>query len=42
MIWTNLKKKLAKKRAFTKSFCYDWYDCLINYYLESIKKPWTG
>ena len=32
------KKKLAKKRAFTKSFCYDWYDRLINFYLESIKK----
>ena len=43
MTWINLKKKrLAKKRTFTKSTLYDWYDLLIKYIPEPIKKPWAG
>ena len=39
MIWINLKKKLTKKRTFTKRTWYDWYDWLINYIPEPINKP---
>ena len=35
-------KELVKKRTFTKNTCYDWYDWLINYIAEPIKKPWAG
>ena len=31
------KKKLKKKRTFTKTIWYDWYDLLINYIPEPIK-----
>ena len=33
------EKELTKKRKFTKKTWYDWYDCLINYIPEPIKKP---
>ena len=33
------KKELAKKRTFTKNTWHDWYNWLINYILEPIKKP---
>ena len=43
MIWINLKKKeLTKKRTFTKNTSHDWYDWLINYIPEPIKKTWVG
>ena len=42
MIWINLKTKLTKKRTFTKKPRYDWYDWLINYIPEHIKKLWAG
>ena len=32
------KKERTKKRTCTKNTWYDWYDCLINYIPESIKK----
>ena len=35
------KKRTTNKRTFTKNCCYDWYDWLINYTPESIKKPWV-
>ena len=35
-------KKELTKRTSTKSTCYDWYDWLINYIPESIKKPWVS
>ena len=38
MIWINLKKELTKKRTFTKNTWCDWYDWLINYNLETIRK----
>ena len=37
-----LKKELTRKRTFTKNVWYDWYDRLINYISESIKRPWAG
>ena len=43
MIWINLKKKeLKTKRTLRKNTSYDWYDWLINYISESIKKAWAG
>ena len=33
------KKELTKKRAFAKKTWYDWYDWLINYIPEPMKKP---
>ena len=36
------KKELTKKRTFPKNTWYDWYDWLINYIPEPIKKPWVG
>ena len=35
------KKELTKKRTFTKKTWYNWYDWLINYISEPIKKPWV-
>ena len=32
------KEELTKKRTFAKIMWYDWYDWLINYLLEPIKK----
>ena len=32
------KKELTKKGTFTKSTWYNWYDWLINYIPEPIKK----
>ena len=34
-----VKKELTKKRTFTKSTLYDWYDWLINYIPETIINP---
>ena len=34
-----VKKELTKKRTFTKSTLYDWYDWLINYIPETITNP---
>ena len=40
MIWINLKKKeLTKTRIFRKNTWNDWYDWLIDYIPEPIKKP---
>ena len=36
------KKELTKKRTFPRNTWYDWYDWLINYIPEPIKKPWAG
>ena len=35
------KKELTKKRIFPKNTWYGWYDLLINYIPEPIKKPWA-
>ena len=45
MIWIDLKKrtnKLTTKRTFTKNTWDDWYDSLIKYIPEHIKKMYLG
>ena len=37
-----LKKELTKNRAFTKNTWHNWYDWLINYIPEPIKKTVRG
>ena len=34
------KKKLTKKGKFKLGMRYDWYNLLINFISELIKKPW--
>ena len=36
------KTDLTKIRIFPKNTWYDWYDCLIKYIPEPIKKPSVG
>ena len=36
------KTELTKKRTFTKNTWCDWYDWLITYIPEPIKKLWVG
>ena len=36
------KKELTKKRTFIKNTWYDWYDLLIKYIPEPIKKSVGG
>ena len=34
------ERKTMKQRNVAKTTCYDWYDWLINYILEPMKKLW--
>ena len=41
-MWIDLKKKKSRRRDQLQKFWYDWYNWLINFILEPIRKNMGG